>query len=90
MSAVPFPSSYTAASSLESLPTRSFGSRGRLPFDWSISSSICGDILQPQPAPWLYDVSLGVLVPALKSVVVWLEVKVCFCRFFLEFLGDML
>ncbi|MNT31172.1 hypothetical protein D3C72_1669970 [compost metagenome] len=45
---------YTAASSREALPTQSFGSRFCAPLPARITSSTWGEILQPQPAPWLY------------------------------------
>src|SRR5690606_5651938 len=47
-------SAYTAASSREALPTHSFGSRFCAPLPARIVSSTLGEILQPQPAPWLY------------------------------------
>ena len=53
---VPLPKSYTAASSLVSLPTRRFGSINGAISVCKISSKTLGDILQPQPAPWLYCV----------------------------------
>src|SRR3990167_943440 len=45
---------YTAASSREALPTHSLGSRFCAPLPARITSSTLGEILQPQPAPWLY------------------------------------
>jgi hypothetical protein len=43
-------------------------------------SKTCGDILQPQPAPWLYSVSLiavedAVLEDAVEGMVVGLKIK---------------
>src|SRR5690554_4662046 len=45
---------YTAASSREALPTHSLGSSFWVPLLAKIVDSTCGEILQPQPAPWLY------------------------------------
>src|SRR5690606_15315597 len=45
---------YTAASSFEALPTHSRGSRCWAPLPARMVSSTWGEILQPQPAPWLY------------------------------------
>src|SRR5574343_722209 len=47
---------YTAASSREALPTHSRGSRFCKPLPATITSRSFGEILQPQPAPWLYCV----------------------------------
>src|SRR5690606_21751463 len=47
-------SAYTAASSREALPTHSRGSRFCAPLPARITSRTLGEILQPQPAPWLY------------------------------------
>ncbi|SPR98775.1 hypothetical protein CBM2634_A40056 [Cupriavidus taiwanensis] len=49
-------SAYTAASSREALPTHRRGSRCCAPLPARITSSTLGEILQPQPAPWLYCV----------------------------------
>src|SRR5574343_931652 len=45
---------YTAASSREALPTQRRGSRCWAPLPARMVSNTLGEILQPQPAPWLY------------------------------------
>src|SRR5205085_7571166 len=59
----PLPRSNTAASSFDSLPTSNPGNRGWLTSEWSMHSSTAGEILQPQPAPWEYWVSLIIVRP---------------------------
>ncbi|CSS83901.1 Uncharacterised protein [Shigella sonnei] len=51
---VPLPRSYTAASSRVSLPTSKFGSTNFACSLCRMVSNTFGEILQPQPAPWLY------------------------------------
>ena len=51
MSAVPFPKSYTAASSRELFPTMRFPVCGKASFVCKMASSIDGEILHPHPAP---------------------------------------
>src|SRR5688572_20630370 len=55
---VPSPRSNTAASSLDSFPTRSEEKVAFLNSECRMVSNIAGEILQPQPAPWLNWVSL--------------------------------
>ncbi|AHG86629.1 hypothetical protein F544_14010 [Bibersteinia trehalosi USDA-ARS-USMARC-190] len=56
--ACPLPISYTAASSAVSFPTNKLGSKKGSSWLCKMVPNALGDILQPQPAPWLYWVSL--------------------------------
>src|SRR5574343_885668 len=63
---------YTAASSRDALPTHRRGSRFCRPLPATITSRTFGEILQPQPAPWLYCVKrigsvIGSIIPDLAG-----------------------
>ena len=58
---IPFPISYTAASSLVSLPTNRCTSSIFGVLEANIVVNTFGDILHPQPAPWLKLVNFIVL-----------------------------
>ena len=69
MTPEPSPKSKTAASSRLSLPTIKLGCENLGSFDVKILSKTLGDILHPQPAPWLYCVSfISIILLAFQKI----------------------
>src|SRR5687768_15584242 len=71
----PSPRSNTAASSRDSFPTSKAGKKDFLNSEWRMVSKTAGEILQPQPAPWLYCVSFTCSMPVNLSTYSLFQIK---------------